>query len=182
MAYPGYDGMWLPSDQDPRMGSQPTRGERECLVGYLEHYRQTLALKCDGLDAEQPATEGRAAVEHLAARSGTPHGAGRAPWFRRVIEAAHGAPSPLPGGGRRLRRRRRRRRPRVASHAAVAVARSPTPARSSSRTDLDAVVDVHGEPTEVRDIIVHMIEEYARHCGHADLVRRVPRRPHRALS
>ncbi len=41
------------------------------------------------------------------------------------------------------------------------------------RTDLDRVVDVHGEPTEVRDIIVHMIEEYARHCGHADLVREV---------
>ena len=39
------------------------------------------------------------------------------------------------------------------------------------RTDLDAVVDVHGEPTEVRDIVVHMIEEYARHCGHADLLR-----------
>jgi hypothetical protein len=39
------------------------------------------------------------------------------------------------------------------------------------RTDLDQVVDVHGDPTEVRDIIVHMIEEYARHCGHADLVR-----------
>jgi len=39
------------------------------------------------------------------------------------------------------------------------------------RTDLDAVVDVHGEPSEVRDIVVHMIEEYARHCGHADLLR-----------
>jgi uncharacterized damage-inducible protein DinB len=39
------------------------------------------------------------------------------------------------------------------------------------RTDLDAVVDVHAEPSEVRDIVVHMIEEYARHCGHADLVR-----------
>ena len=39
------------------------------------------------------------------------------------------------------------------------------------RTELDAVVDVHGDPTEVRDIIVHMIEEYARHCGHADLIR-----------
>ena len=23
----------------------------------------------------------------------------------------------------------------------------------------------------VRDIVVHMVEEYARHCGHADLVR-----------
>jgi hypothetical protein len=23
----------------------------------------------------------------------------------------------------------------------------------------------------IRDLIVHMIEEYARHCGHADLLR-----------
>ena len=39
------------------------------------------------------------------------------------------------------------------------------------RTDLDALVDVHGDRVEVRDIVVHMIEEYARHCGHADLLR-----------
>jgi hypothetical protein len=30
---------------------------------------------------------------------------------------------------------------------------------------------VHGEHTEVRDIIVHLVEEYARHAGHADLLR-----------
>jgi hypothetical protein len=29
----------------------------------------------------------------------------------------------------------------------------------------------------LRDILVHMIEEYARHCGHADLLReRIDRR------
>jgi hypothetical protein len=28
----------------------------------------------------------------------------------------------------------------------------------------------HGD-LRVRDVIVHMIEEYARHCGHADLLR-----------
>ena len=39
------------------------------------------------------------------------------------------------------------------------------------RTDLDALVDVHGDEIEVRDVVVHMIEEYARHCGHADLLR-----------
>ena len=49
--------MWLPTDQDPRMQMGPTRGERECLLGYLEHYRQTLALKCDDLTAEQLATK-----------------------------------------------------------------------------------------------------------------------------
>jgi len=37
--------------------------------------------------------------------------------------------------------------------------------------DLDSLVDVHGEPTEVRDIVVHLVEEYARHVGHADLLR-----------
>ena len=39
-------------------------------------------------------------------------------------------------------------------------------------TDLDAMVDVEpGEEASVRDILIHMIEEYARHCGHADLLR-----------
>ena len=27
------------------------------------------------------------------------------------------------------------------------------------------------ETSSVRDILVHMVEEYARHCGHADLLR-----------
>jgi hypothetical protein len=29
----------------------------------------------------------------------------------------------------------------------------------------------HGETVAVRDVLVHMIEEYARHAGHADLLR-----------
>ena len=28
-----------------------------------------------------------------------------------------------------------------------------------------------GELVTIRDLLVHMIEEYARHCGHADLLR-----------
>jgi ribosomal protein S3AE len=27
------------------------------------------------------------------------------------------------------------------------------------------------QKTSVRDVLIHMIEEYARHCGHADLLR-----------
>jgi uncharacterized damage-inducible protein DinB len=39
-------------------------------------------------------------------------------------------------------------------------------------TDLSAVVRTsRGEEASVRDILIHMIEEYARHCGHADLLR-----------
>jgi hypothetical protein len=33
------------------------------------------------------------------------------------------------------------------------------------------VYNSDGETTSVRDILVHMVEEYARHCGHADLLR-----------
>jgi len=32
-------------------------------------------------------------------------------------------------------------------------------------------VTVHGDDVEVRDVVVHLIEEYARHLGHADLLR-----------
>ena len=32
---------------------------------------------------------------------------------------------------------------------------------------------VDGDAVEMRDIVVHLIEEYARHCGHADLLREV---------
>ena len=36
----------------------------------------------------------------------------------------------------------------------------------------ETVVDVRDDETSsIRDILVHMVEEYARHCGHADLLR-----------
>jgi len=31
--------------------------------------------------------------------------------------------------------------------------------------------DSEGEPVSLRELLVHMIEEYARHNGHADLLR-----------
>jgi hypothetical protein len=37
--------------------------------------------------------------------------------------------------------------------------------------DMGMVVHHHGEQVSVRDVLVHMVEEYARHCGHADLLR-----------
>jgi len=35
----------------------------------------------------------------------------------------------------------------------------------------NAVVSRDGDDIEVRDILVHLVEEYARHLGHADLLR-----------
>lgn len=165
-----FNGMWLPHDEDPRMQMGSTRGERACLVGYLEHYRGTLALKCDGLTAEQLATRAvppsnislLGLVRHMARVEQS--------WFRRVIEERIDLPRlfqdedagfDLPDVDDDLVR---------ATHelweGEIAYAREVL-----ERTALDTVVDAKGDPTEVRDIIVHMIEEYARHCGHADLVR-----------
>jgi hypothetical protein len=47
---------------------------------------------------------------------------------------------------------------------------------ATSREVLAAVPDLaqeshHDAPRTVRWILVHMVEEYARHCGHADLLR-----------
>jgi hypothetical protein len=37
--------------------------------------------------------------------------------------------------------------------------------------DLDTEIDVHGGAMSLRMVHVHMIQEYARHNGHADLIR-----------
>src|SRR5688572_30959852 len=82
----GYDGRWLPQAEDPRMSDTPARGERAVLVEYLEHYRATLELKCEGLDAEQLARRAvppstlslLGLVRHLAQMEHH--------WFRRVLQ------------------------------------------------------------------------------------------------
>ena len=164
--------MWLPDDQDPRVQASSPRGERGCLIGYLEHYRTTLELKCDGLSAEQMATRPvppstlspLGMVRHLARVEQS--------WFRRVIERRTDIARFFQDedGGFDFD---------VAAVDDAFVADSwglwrdeVTHARGVlERTELDALVDVHGDPTEVRDIVVHLIEEYARHCGHLDLLR-----------
>lgn len=54
--------------------------------------------------------------------------------------------------------------------AAVAFARRTTVA-AASLDARSAGTDAAGEHWNLRWILIHMIEEYARHCGHADLIR-----------
>ena len=50
--------------------------------------------------------------------------------------------------------------------------RSPSPSNSPAiPTSTSSVATVPGEPVSLRELLVHMIEEYARHNGHADLLR-----------
>lgn len=55
---------------------------------------------------------------------------------------------------------------------AIAVESSRAIAASAgSLEQLSALPDHDGEHWNLRWILIHMIEEYARHCGHADLIR-----------
>ena len=88
-----FDGMWLPMDEDPRFQDpQPPRGERECVLHYLERYRSTLALKCEGLDAAQLAT--RAVPPSTITLLGLVRHMARVEhhWFRRVIDGESDQP------------------------------------------------------------------------------------------
>jgi uncharacterized damage-inducible protein DinB len=133
-----------------------------------------LEMKCEGLDAEQlarrsvpPSTMSLLGlVRHLAA---VEHH-----WFRRALEGRAELP--------RLYRTEDDHdldfNGSVADDAVVADAwdswrREVANARAwlEAAGDLGETVDHRGDQVEIRDIIVHMIEEYARHCGHADLLR-----------
>ena len=168
-----YPDMWVDPDHDPRdTGTQP-RGERETLVDYLRSYRLTIEMKCDGLEAEQMARRSvppstlslLGLVRHLAKVEHS--------WFRRVMQGEpldrlywseedrdldfNGAvadPAVVEDAWSSWRRE--------VAHAEDYVAAAPS---------LDVVGTHHAEPIELRNVLVHLIEEYARHAGHADLLR-----------
>jgi uncharacterized damage-inducible protein DinB len=170
----GYDGMWVPAEQDPRASDSPV-GELPTIRGYLSNYRLTLGLKCEGLTPEQLATRSvppstmslLGLIRHMAR---VEHN-----WFQRTLQAHADLDrlfwSPeshdLDFDGA------------VGNAAVVDEAFAAWKAQITAAdewldgvTDLDAIaVTPRGEQASVRDILIHMVEEYARHCGHADLLR-----------
>ena len=165
--------MWVEPEEDPR-GQGFTRGERETVLEYLADYRKTLVMKCDGLSPEQLATASvppsnlslLGLVRHMAAVEQS--------WFRRVM-----------GRDLALPRLYGKSEDRDADFTRV----EPTQecvdeAFASLRREIEhAEQYVAGQPDlsvtgthddgeiELRQVLVHMVEEYARHCGHADLLR-----------
>jgi uncharacterized damage-inducible protein DinB len=159
---------------DPREGGTKLGGERDTLVEYLRCQRLTLDVKCGGLDAEQMARRScepstmslLGLVRHMAEVE-------RA-WFRRVLNAEDAPPLYWTEDDRDgdwdgavadpalVDDAWRSWRDEVANAEAF-VANAP---------DFD-VVGTHRVWGEIslREVLVHMIEEYARHNGHADLLR-----------
>jgi hypothetical protein len=150
--------------------------ERESLIAWLEYHRETLAVKCDGLTAEQlclrsvpPSTMTLIGlVRHMAE---VERG-----WFRRCIGGVSEADAPpifydaetnIDGDFDDV--------DPATVDADMATWRAEI-ARSDemlAQVDLDDIRhhDRWDEDLDVRWVVVHMIEEYARHNGHADLLR-----------
>ncbi|MEU4124303.1 DinB family protein [Streptomyces virginiae] len=164
--------MFVHPDEDTRADGG-FRGERDVLAGYLRDQRITLELKCAGLDAEALA---RRSVEpsDLSLLGLVRHLAGvEQYWFRQVM------------AGQDVRRHYRSETEpageftgAAADPALVADAWATWRAEVAFAERLVAQApgmgvtgDCGGEPMELREVLVHMIEEYARHNGHADLLR-----------
>jgi uncharacterized damage-inducible protein DinB len=169
-----YPDMWVDPDDDPREGIAEGTGEKAVLAGYLDHYRLTLEMKCEGLDAEQLARRSvppstlslLGLVRHLAKVEHS--------WFRRVLDGHPELPQLYwSEADRDLAFSGAVADPAVVADAWESWRREVAFAQAAlaSIEDLGATVDHHGQPTEIRDVIVHMVEEYARHLGHADLLR-----------
>jgi hypothetical protein len=164
-----WDNMFVHPDDDPRTDGGFV-GERDTLVGYLRDQRLTLELKCSGLDAEQLA---RRSVEpsNLSLLGLVRHMAGvEQVWFRLRMAGED---------GERLYRTEADRdldfTGAVADPAVVAESFATWRAEmafADAYTGAQPDLGHTGKSGDaLREVLIHMIEEYARHNGHADLLR-----------
>ena len=143
-------------------------GELATLKDYLHNYRLTLRLKCEDLDAEQ-----------LARRSVPPSTMSLLGLVRHLAEVERdwrnwiipGDPLPSLYGGSGVDFDGAVAEPAVVESAWVDLTReqAATDAVLAEHPDLGERLGKDG--ITVRELLIHQIEEYARHCGHADLLR-----------
>ncbi|MBQ1065881.1 MULTISPECIES: DinB family protein [Micromonospora] len=155
-----------------RIGPPLLGGERESLRAFLDFHRATLALKCEGLTDEQlrrqaspPSTLSLLGlVRHMAEVERT--------WFRRVIAAED---VPLVWSDTGDFQQAYDARDADVAEAFDAWQREIEHARRIEREAESLDVTGHqarwGEDVSLRLVMLHMLHEYARHNGHADLIR-----------
>ena len=155
-----------------RIGPPLLADERESLRAFLDFHRATLALKCEGLTDEQlrraaspPSTLSLLGlVRHMAEVERT--------WFRRVIAAED---VPLVWSDSGDFQQAYDARDADAAEAFEAWQREIEHARRIEREAESLDVTGHqarwGEDVSLRLVMLHMLHEYARHNGHADLIR-----------
>jgi len=164
---------FVDQEHDDRFRTCATAGERDTLVGMLAAQRTTLTLKCTGVDGElarrsvAPSTLSLLGlVRHLADVERY--------WFRQVLAGQDAPP-----------RFSTEDRPDGDFDDAEAGPATVAAAWEAWRTEVAfaemfvaeaADLEIIGHsawrgPVCLRWVLVHMIEEYARHNGHADLIR-----------
>ncbi|WP_159609152.1 DUF664 domain-containing protein [Glutamicibacter sp. JC586] len=161
--------MWLDPGEDPRDTDEPDPvGEQATYARYLRDYRWTLELKCQGLNANQ-----------LALRSVPPStmsllgllrhlGEVERDW-RNWITVSQPAERIYGPSGTDF--------DLVAPNPDEVVRALQVLHDEQQATDLaleqydDLGLAIGREHVVIRELQVHRIEEYARHCGHADLLR-----------
>ena len=171
--------MFIHPDEDPREAGEDAEGERGILVRYLRDQRLTLEIKCSSLDA---AAMARRSVEpsNLSLLGLVRHLAGvEQYWFRQVMAgqetARHYRPDTDPDGDFN----NALPDPEMVADAwetwRAEVAFAEQLVADAPSLDIRGDYD-YGPPYEpgsisLREVLVHMIEEYARHNGHADFLR-----------
>lgn len=154
---------------DTRVDPPATGSERELLISFLELYRETILLKVSGLSEEQlrrrlvsSATTLLGIVKHL--------GYVERSWFRMRLNGED-LPVPWteqdPDADFRIE-------PDETAESVVAFYREQIERSRAivARAQLDDRVKGKAkQPYTLRWILIHMIEETARHAGHADILR-----------
>lgn len=163
--------MWVEHADDPRT-SDTMVGEQATIRGYLDNYRLTLEMKCDGLGADELARRSvppstlslLGLIRHM---TKVEHH-----WFRRVLQ---GHPDEA-----KLFEREVDFDGAVADANVVGEAFAAWKAQVAAANQwLDALEEdalgqevwLGDKAVPIRDVLIHMVEEYARHAGHADLLR-----------
>jgi uncharacterized damage-inducible protein DinB len=162
----------VPDLEDPRRREpEYVLGERDMLEGWLEFHRTTLVLKCEGVEdakrKQRPVPTSELSLHGLLRHMAEVERS----WFRRALLSDPEAPfiyclngsdesdlSPLEAADWEV-------------DLSNWEAECEASRRAAASRDLDDTGLRDGKPVSLRWIYCHMIEEYARHNGHADLIR-----------
>ncbi|MFE5336942.1 DinB family protein [Isoptericola sp. NPDC056573] len=174
-----YPDMWVDPDDDPRESDVELVDERAILLDSLRSYRLTVEMKCADLDAEQ-----------LARRSVPPSTMSLLGLVRHLTEDERHVRRIMTGEDAPWLYRSETHRDgdwdgAVADPAVVAEAfrswheeMAATDRMVDGFDDLGSTnagfSDLGAEPggeISLRELLLGHVEEYARHCGHADLLR-----------
>jgi uncharacterized damage-inducible protein DinB len=166
--------MFVDPDADPRADPPARADERATLTAFLRWQRDTLELKCSGLDAADLARRSvdpstlslLGLVRHMAEVERS--------WFRRVMAGQDAPPYFYSDADPDGDFDGARPDPVVVAQAWEVWRAEVAFAERFVADAPDLEVTGHHRhrgPVSLRWVLVHMIEEYARHLGHADLLR-----------